>query len=95
MIVRRQSKRLKTKKKKGKKVTIVLSERDTRILAAVAAKEGVRCSLAAKRLLHAQLQQTELTLPEQVAANQLTIFDVVQTDIFSAPHKTKVPKAGK
>ncbi len=77
------------KKKNGKKVTFSLSERDSRILLAEAQRRGVRFSLAARQLLHAQLQQLAHATEDAVANNQLNIFDSVQIDIFNNTSKTK------
>lgn len=90
---RHKAKGLKNKKKKGKRVTFVLSERDAKILAAAAAKAGVHGSLMAKRLLHLQLQQAKPQEPaEAVAPNQLSLFDSIQIDIFHNTSRTKEDK---
>ncbi len=77
------------KKKKGKKVSFVLSERDSRILLAEAQRRGVRFSLAARQLLHTQLQQCAQSAESVVSDNQLNIFDSVQIDIFNRTSKAK------
>ncbi len=79
----------KGKKKKGRKLVIALSERDSRILFAEAQRRGVRCNIAARQLLHVQLQQCTHELESSVADNQLNLFDAVQIDIFNNTSKAK------
>jgi hypothetical protein len=87
-----KSKGLKNRKKKGKKVSFMLSEHDAMILAAEAAKQHAPCSVTAKRMLHLQLRQCAQLQAEIIADNQLNIFDSVQIDIFNNTSKPKKEK---
>ncbi len=76
----------KKKQVKGKprKVTVSLSERDYELLKYCADRRGTTKSILAKQMLHSELQMFKESIGGELPVkNQLSIFDSVQTDIFS------------
>ena len=77
------------KKNKPKKVVVTLSARDYAKLSAYSRSKNTSRPLAAKRLLHAKLAETDLNATPQNIKNQLSIFDIMQIDIFNGTSKSQ------
>ncbi|MBQ9637990.1 MAG: hypothetical protein IJV22_00345 [Bacteroidales bacterium] len=73
----------KSKKNKMKRVSLCLSTADVRALDSYSRAVGLPRAIAMRRLLHDGLQQFMKQCPEEIAANQLGLFDVCQTELFS------------
>ena len=82
------SMKVKKKQKRTKKIVLSLSERDYAKLTQCAASQNVTRSIAAKRLIHAQLATLAVERQADAEKNQLGLFDSLQIDIFNQTSKT-------
>lgn len=73
----------KKSKHKGKKLAVTLSERDVALLQRFAAANGLSKAVAMRRIVKRFLAEyASDNVVEEVAANQIGLFDSMQTDIF-------------
>lgn len=77
------NKQSKTKKDKQNKNTlqICLNAKDILLLERYAKRNNISMKVAAKKIVK-QFLTDNVTMPEQVAKNQLDLFSPLQTDIF-------------
>jgi hypothetical protein len=78
---------IKKLKKKVKKISIALPERDGEVLKRCAKDAGVSCPVMAKRLLKEALKQHRNNHQKEEPRNQLGLFDTIQVDIFNNTSK--------
>ena len=76
-----KQKKNKVKKPKPKRLILHISERDYKKLGVLAEKEGARRAVIAMRFVRDGLKNTQPTSLK--IANQLDIFDIVQTELFN------------
>lgn len=75
---------------KKKKLAITLSERDMDLLQRYAVEKGVAKAVAVRRMVKSYLMEFEsLTSTDVADANQIGLFDSMQTDIFGNLTKLK------
>lgn len=77
----------KKSKKKVHKITFQPSETAYRQIRQYAVSHNITNGIAVKRLLRISLQQLDKQAKEDVAKNQLGLFDSVQLDIFGDTSK--------
>lgn len=68
---------------KTKKLAVTFSERDATALQRYASRAGVTKAIAVKRIVRQYLRSCEALSDDEVAKNQLGLFDSVQIDIFN------------
>ena len=76
----------KNAKRRGKKLTLTLSERDAAALVRYATQHKLTRAVAARRMIHEALASWHETADAE-PHNQLGLFDSIQIDIFNQTHK--------
>ena len=74
--------------KKTKKITVSLTLRDFEKITMLAKEQKTSRPIVAKRLMKSQLASIQIEKNENLAKNQLGLFDSMQIDIFDNRSKT-------